>query len=365
MQSSNNIGRCLALLAVLAVGSPAVAATKRPKGKRAPAAREAREARKKAEDSKKSEPEPAPAEEPSPAADPAPPSAPPEAAPTSERSADVSAPTAPSPSEKSEAPAPAASTADTQTDALERREALRIASGRVEVAAFVGAGAGGRFFRYSDAIGRLLAPYTLAVAPIASFELEAYPLASTNLPGLRDVGFRGRVSRAFAVDSKTPDGAAIDTSWMRFGGDVRYRFIAPGRHRFELGLLVGADANYFSMSTASKVAALVPSARTISVRFGLDGELLVSSRFSILFGGSYLMTTSPGEIYDRFRDARVAGLDANLGFSLGLAPGVSARLSGDYTRYFASFRPEVGDPAVAGGALDQQWRAGLGVRYAH
>lgn len=363
MQSSNDIGRCLALLAVLAVASPAVAATKRPKGKHAPAAREGR---KKAEESKKPEPEPAPAEEPAPAADPAPPSSAPEAAPTSEHSTDVSpAASTPSTPEKTEAKAPATSSVDTQTDALERREALRIASGRIEVAAFVGAGAGGRFFRYSDAIGRLLAPYTLAVAPIASFELEAYPLASTNLPALRDIGFRGRVSRAFAVDSKTPDGAAIDTSWMRFGGDVRYRFIAPGRHRFELGLLVGADANYFSMSTASKVAALVPSARTVSVRFGLDGELLVSSRFSILVGGSYLMTTTPGEIYDRFRDARVAGVDANLGFSLELAPGVSARLSGDYTRYFASFRPQVGDPAVAGGALDQQWRAGLGVRYAH
>ncbi len=365
MQFSKHIGRCLALFCVVSLASPVLAAGKRAKGKRAPSAREER---KKAEEPKKAEPEPTPAEEPAPRADPEPQSVPESArAEATEAPAHVDpspASSAPSNAGKVEDTAPAVG-ADAQLGVLERREASRLASGRIEVAAFVGAGAGGRFFRYSDAIGRLLAPYTLAVAPIASFELEAYPLASTNLPGLRDIGFRGRVSRAFAVDSKTPDGAAIDTSWMRFGGDVRYRIIAPGRHRFELGILAGADANYFSMSTASKVAALVPSARTVSLRFGVDAELLVSGRFSILFGGSYLVTTSPGEIYDRFRDAKVAGVDANLGFALGLAPGLSARLSGDYTRYFSSFRPNVGDPAVAGGALDQQWRAGLGVRYAH
>ena len=41
------------------------------------------------------------------------------------------------------------------------------------------------------------------------------------------------------------------------------------------------------------------------------------------------------------------------------------RVGGRYTRYFASFDPEVGDAAVAGGALDQQMQMGVALRYAH
>ena len=85
--------------------------------------------------------------------------------------------------------------------ALGRREAARLALGRIEVAASVGIDVGRRQFTYSDPIGAMPRPYLLAAAPLATFELEVYPLASTDIPVLRDLGFRGRVSRAFALDS--------------------------------------------------------------------------------------------------------------------------------------------------------------------
>jgi hypothetical protein len=254
---------------------------------------------------------------------------------------------------------------DRDDAALGRREAARLAAGRVEVAASVSADVGSRHFTYSDPVGRLLAPYRLPIAPMASFGLEAYPLASSNVPVLRDLGFRGRISRAFAVDSKTPDGTTIDTSWTRFGGELRERAIMPGPHRFELGIDAGADASYFVMSTTTKVGALLPSARSVSLRFGFDTRLLVAARFSLLLGGAYLVTTSPGDIYERFRNPRVGGVDGDFGFALGLTPGLEARLTSRYTRYFASFKPRLGDAAVAGGALDEQLQFGLGVRYAH
>ncbi len=111
--------------------------------------------------------------------------------------------------------------------------------------------------------------------------------------------------------------------------------------------------------------ALLPSARTISLRFGLDGRALLAGRFSVLLGLAYLHVTSPGEIYERFRAAHVAGIDGELGCALALVPGLEARLGGRYTRYFASFQPKVGDAIVAGGALDEQLQVGLGVHYAH
>jgi len=249
--------------------------------------------------------------------------------------------------------------------ALGKREAARIAARRTEVGVDVGIDVGNRRFEYSDPIGGALRPYHLAIAPMVSFGLEAYPLATLDVPVLRDLGFRGRVSRAFGLDSTTPEGDKIDTSWTRFGGEVRERLLFSGRHPLELGAFFGADASYFVMSSHADVKALLPSARTVSLRFGLDGRVLVAGRFSTELGFAYLAVTSPGEIYDHFRDPHVAGIDGNLGFVLALVPGLEARLSGRYTRYFATFQPKVGDPYVAGGALDQQLQIGLGVRYAH
>ena len=250
-------------------------------------------------------------------------------------------------------------------EALGKREAARLAAGRSEVAVLVGIDVGARHFKYSDPVGTLYAAYRLPIAPMASFGLEAYPLASTNLPLLRDLGFRGRLSRAFAVNSKTPDGITIETSWTRFGGEVRQRILLPSSHPVELGLYVGGDASYFTMKTKTPVAALLPSAKTVAVRFGFDARVLAVGRLSFLLGGAYLATTSPGEIYDRFRAPHVHGVDGELGAAVALLPGLELRLSGRYTRYFSTFKPIVGDALVAGGALDEQMQFGLGVRYAH
>ena len=208
-------------------------------------------------------------------------------------------------------------------------------------------------------------PYLLAAAPLATFELEVYPLASTDIPVLRDLGFRGRVSRAFALDSATTSGVPLDNSWTRFSGEVRGRVLTGGKRAFQLGISAGVDGTYFELDSRANVGALVPSARTLSVRIGADARVRVAGRVSLLVGGAYLATLTRGEIYDRFRRPRVAGIDAEMAVAIALTPGLEARVGGRYTRYFASFDPEVGDAAVAGGALDQQTQLGVALRYAH
>jgi hypothetical protein len=271
-----------------------------------------------------------------------------------------SLPVEPAPSLKPDMEPPSAEEA-----ALGRREARRIAAGRVLVAVWAGGGVANRRFTYRDAVGNQPADYRLPVAPMASFGIEAYPAASSDVPVLRDLGIVAHVSRGFAFDSSTPQGVTLETSWTRFGGDLRERLLWPGRHAFELGLLVGADASYFGMTANGPVPALLPAARTVALRFGFDARLRLAWRVSVLAGGAYLLTTSRGEIYDRFRDPSVQGVDAELGFGVDLGAGFEARLDGRYTRYFASFEPKLGDRYVAGGALDEQLQAGLGVRYAH
>jgi hypothetical protein len=240
-----------------------------------------------------------------------------------------------------------------------------MAAGRILVAVWAGGGVANRRFRYSDAVGYNLADYNLPAAPMATFGIEAYPAASSDVPVLRDLGIRAHVSRGFAFDSDTPQNVTLETSWTRFGGELRERLLLPGPHAFELGVLVGADASYFGMSASAPVPALLPAARTVALRFGLDARLLLGWRLSVLAGGAYLLTTSRGEIYERFREPRVRGVDADLGFAVDVAAGFEVRLAGRYTRYFASFRPKLGDAFVAGGALDEQLQGSLGVRYAH
>jgi hypothetical protein len=278
----------------------------------------------------------------------------------------VDTPPTPAPAPQANAPVTPTSDVGAPSDAaLGKREAERIAVGRIEVAVFGSLDIASRHFKYSDPVGHLLAPYSLPAVPMATIGLEAYPLASTGLPVLQDLGLRGRLSHAVGADSTTPDGIAINTSWTRFSGELRERLLIPGTHPTEFGVFVGGDANYFDMSAKSKVAAYPPRARTIAVRVGLDARVLLAGSFSTVLGVSYLAVTEAGEIYDRFRDPSVHGVDADLGFALKLLPGLEARLCGRYTRYFSTFKPQLGDAAVAGGTLDQLLQVGLGARYAH
>ena len=268
---------------------------------------------------------------------------------------------------------PSRRTVDVQEDRLAtyveaelgRREAARISAGRYEVAVMAGIGMARRDFTFSDPLGDQPQPYRLAATPMANASIDVYPLAGTALTVLRDLGVQGYFGRAFAVASATTTGAALGTHWTRFGGDLRQRFLFPRWHAFDAGVTVGFHASYFDLRSMNNVGALLPSSRMLSLRFGVDARALVAWRLSLIVGGGYLAPLSHGEIYDHFRDPQVEGLEGQVGAALGLTPGVELRLDTQYTRYFSRFNPRVGDAIVAGGALDQQFQVGLGIRYAH
>ena len=357
MTKRSIIARGLCLAAALAVVSQsALGAT--PRQKKPPSSKRKAPAAKREEPPP--DPPPPPAEVPVDAAPPSPP--PPEL--VVKDTLPSQAPTAPA---NDDAPTPASDTSAATRDEMElgRREAARIAAGRIQVAVWASGGVANRRFTYSDQVGYNLAPYRLPAAPVASFGIEAYPAAASGVPFIRDLGIRAHISRGFAFDSTTPQNVTLETNWTRFGGELRQRILFPGLHAVELGVLVGADASYFGMAAKGAVPALLPAARTIALRFGVDARVRVAWRLSLLAGGAYLLTTSRGEIYEHFRRPHVAGVDADFGVAVDLGSGFEARLAGRYTRYFASFKPRIGDEYVAGGALDEQLQAGLGVRYAH
>jgi len=361
MRERSIIARGLCLAAALAVVSQSAhAATPRQK--------KPSSSKRKAPAAKHEDEPPAVAEEkPAPPAEAPPVEVAPAKAATAEPESSDASPSKAPPAEAHDEPtrAPEVPAATSNEAELGRREAARIAAGRIEVAVWASGGIANRRFTYSDQVGYNLAPYRLPVAPMASFGIEAYPAAASGVPFIRDLGIRAHISRGFAFDSNTPQNVTLQTNWTRFGGDLRERVLFPGPHAFELGVLVGADASYFGMTANAPVPALLPAARTIAVRFGVDARVHVAWRLSVLAAGGYLLTTSRGEIYEHFRRPHVAGVDADFGFAVDLGSGFEGRLAGRYTRYFASFKPRIGDQYVAGGALDEQLQAGLGVRYAH
>ena len=369
MRQRSTLARGLALTLAFVIASPgALAATKlRKKPARPSAAAKGKKAPADEAPAPKAEEPPPKAEEPPPKAEEKPADVPPPAAETQPVAASQApAVTAPTAGDEA-APATSDDGKPFNSDEAElgRREARRIAAGRIAVAVWAGGGVANRRFTYSDAVGYNLAPYRLPAAPMATFGIEAYPAASSEVPVLRDLGIRAHISRGFAFDSNTPQHVTLETNWTRFGGELRQRLLVPGPHAFELGILVGADASYFGMTATAPVPALLPAARTVALQFGFDARLRVAWRLSVLAGSAYLWTTSRGEIYEHFRRPRVNGVDGDFGFAVDLGSGFEARLAGRYTRYFASFQPALGDRYVAGGALDEQLQAGLGVRYAH
>ncbi len=349
----------LVVASSLAVAAPAK--HKKPRQKSAPAASSAPDSDPSPAAPVASDPPPAPAE---PSPTPSEPEPPPEPSLAASSDATLARSAAASAASAASA-APEPSSSDPDFEALGRREAARIAARRVEVAVWVAAELGRRSFKYSDPVGQRYAPYRLPLAPLLSVGLEAYPFASSELLGLRDLGFRAHFSKAFAVDSTTPEGVTIDTSWTRFGAEARQRFLFPSAHPLELGVALGVDGSYFDMSTSGVVPGLLPSSRTLSARAGVDARLELVPRFALGLGAAYLAPTTRGAIYNRFRDPHLHGIDADFAAILGLTPGLEARASARYTRYFASFKPVLGDALVAGGALDEQFQFGLGVRYAH
>ena len=222
----------------------------------------------------------------------------------------------------------------------------------------------GRFFAYSDGLTRNLRPYDVFGAPMGMAHLEIYPAAFGDVPVAKDIGLTASYTMAFGLDSATSAGEPIDTQFMRLNAGLR------GRIRFgdvpspTLGINAGFTLLNFSYTAPADLADEVPGVSYKLLRFGPDMRI-PAGPVAIELGGDFLLPLSGGEVYDRFSDASVLGIEARLGLGIPLAAGIELRLAGEYTRFFSSFTPVVGDTHVAGGALDQLVWIRLGAAYVY
>jgi len=248
---------------------------------------------------------------------------------------------------KEDAAPPPPPPTEEEKPARQRHEA-----GSAIVSIEVGFEGGARFFDYSDRITQNLRSYDVLPAPLVAASVELYPAAMTTIPGLRDIGLVGGYARAFALQSKTKNGAPIDTLYQRWYGALKYRIPLSRPTGPVIGMLAGVQGQTFSVDATGTLADQVANVDYLSIRGGLSGWIPLGS-VALFFGADWLEPLNTGPVYERFTGAKVHGVEGALGLAVRWSSGFQLRLTGEYTRFFSDFDPVPGDVHIAGGALDQ------------
>ena len=215
----------------------------------------------------------------------------------------------------------------------------------------IGVGLQTRDFSYTDDAFQTLRPYELGGAPALSGDLRWYPAGHFTGGFLRHLGVDGRLRYLVGVQSEDSDGNAFDTSSFDAFGGLRGR-VPLGSH--ELGIGVGVGHHNFDIEVPEDGPAL-PGVGYTYLRFGADSRFALPASLHLYVGAAWRQVLSSGDLGsdEWFPNATQGGIDANLQLGWAFLGGLELRLGAEYTRYFFSLNPELGDTFVAGGALDQ------------
>jgi hypothetical protein len=121
----------------------------------------------------------------------------------------------------------------------------------------------------------------------------------------------------------------------------------------------------FAVEDEAMEEELVPDVTYRWARGGLAVAVPVGDKLVVEGGGGWRQLLSTGELASEawFPRSTGAGIDAELGATWKAGGPVSLFARADLRRYFFAMNPEVGDPYIAGGAVDQYLAivGGLGI----
>lgn len=216
-----------------------------------------------------------------------------------------------------------------------------------------------RRLRYRDNLDESLRPSDLTANAIA-IDATIRPLRA-----LTGFGVTAHFERAFGVNgSRTSDGMGYGTTSQALGLDAR---IGGRVGRIDAAAVVGVGEQRFTIDDEGMTGGeLLPDVIYRYVRAGADVTVALAPRWELGVSGGYRYLVSMGDLDDVawFPRAEGAGIDATASITFLATPWLGIYAALDMRRYFFTMNPEVGDPWIAGGAIDQYLGAfvGLSVR---
>ncbi len=210
-----------------------------------------------------------------------------------------------------------------------------------------------RNYLYRDDLFDALSKYRLPFGPAPSAELEFYPGALFSSGIAANFGIRGAFNYLVGVSS-VANGVRFASTSMKLQASLVGRI--PLRI-VELQVGIGYGLQTFGIaSTAGGVdRPNIPNVSFGGIRPMLEASLHLTPIFNLHLGGAYQVLLSQGELKTTTYFPRSTGGGADLWVAVSVRPTAhfAIRLQGDYSRYFFTLSPQVGDPYIAGGALDQ------------
>ncbi len=216
-----------------------------------------------------------------------------------------------------------------------------------------------RRLRYRDNLDETLRPSDLTANAIA-IDATVRPVRA-----LTGFGITAHFERAFGVNgSRTSDGMGYGTTSQALGLDAR---IGGRVGPVDAAVVLGAGEQRFTIDDEGMAGGeLLPDVVYRYVRAGADVTMALAPKWELGVSGGYRHLISMGDLTDAawFPRAEGAGVDATASITFLATPWLGIYAALDMRRYFFTMNPEVGDPWIAGGAIDQYLGAfvGLSVR---
>jgi hypothetical protein len=213
-----------------------------------------------------------------------------------------------------------------------------------------------RTFTYTDNLSGLPG-YTLGSALAVAASAEFYPTAGSGRTV--DVGAAGWFEST--VGAKTAqNGAARDTRQRAYylGGRVRI----PARNFL---FALGADYGQHEFAIDADSETVIPNVRYSFVRPSLAMRVETGGNLSLGITAAYLNILSVAGLNDRSRFPRITAVGAEVDAFVGYAidEKLELRVVADLRHYATDMHVAVGDPYIAGGALDEHFGGSVLITY--
>lgn len=224
-----------------------------------------------------------------------------------------------------------------------------------------------RWLVYRDDIQGSLADYRLPSAPSASFDLRWFPGAHFTRGIGSAFGLDVRYDRSFGIESQDR-GATFANISRLLEVSVLGRF---RRADYELIGVLGYGSHAFVFEPRTPTTNLVPGYSRVPgtdyryLRIGGEARYVPGGRIGLLAGAAYLATFDLGGIASEAFFPHASGGGTELHAHLvGLLPRrFELRAGLAYRRYFLAMHSQLGDPRVAGGAVDHYLTLDLAASY--